>query len=334
VTDAPTAARVQPAFEPTRIAHEAVIPEHCAGLRVDRVLAELFPDYSRSRLAGWIKAGKATIDGRVLRPRDAVSGGERVVLAVALDAEVAVLAQSIALDIVHEDPHLLVVAKPAGLTVHPGAGTPVGTLQNALLAYDARLAEVPRAGIVHRLDKDTSGVLVIARTLACHTALVAMLSRREIARQYEALVAGRLVAGGSIDAPIGRHPRERTQMAVVEGGRPALTHYRVRERFAAHTLLEVRLETGRTHQIRVHLAYKRHPIVGDPVYGGGLKLPRGASPELVAALRGFRRQALHAERIAFAHPISGARIDVSAPRPVDLEALVAACRRDSMQANR
>jgi 23S rRNA pseudouridine1911/1915/1917 synthase len=225
---------------------------------------------------------------------------------------------------------VLVVDKPAGLVVHPGAGNPAGTLQNALLHHDPKLAEIPRAGIVHRLDKDTSGVMVVARTLAAHTRLVEMIAAREVHRRYEAVVYGVLVAGGTIDAPIGRHRGERTKMAVRDEddeARQAITHYRVRERFRAHSRVQVDLETGRTHQIRVHFAHIRHPLVGDPVYGS-LKLPKAASEDFVAALRGFRRQALHAERLEFPHPVTGKPLAVEARRPADLEALIAALRAD------
>ena len=216
--------------------------------------------------------------------------------------------------------------------VHPGAGNPAGTLVNALLHRDPGLAVLPRAGIVHRLDKDTSGVMVVARTLPAHTALVAQLSAREVHRQYLAVVVGALVSGGTADAPIDRHPRDRLRMAVRDDGREAVTHYRLRERFRAHTALECRLETGRTHQIRVHMAHLKHPIVGDPLYGGALKLPKGASPELAGALRGFRRQALHAEVLEFAHPTTGEPLRCSAPVPADMQGLLAVLRADAQAA--
>ncbi len=312
----------------TRVETEAQVPLALAGQRLDRVVAELFPDYSRSRLAEWIKAGRLQIDGRNARPRDPVVGGERLVLATELEVQVSSLAEDIALSIVYEDRHLLVIDKPPGLVVHPGAGNPAGTLQNALLHHDPKLAEIPRAGIVHRLDKDTSGVMMIARTLPAHTRLVEMIGAREVHRRYEGVVYGVLVAGGTIDAPIGRDRNERTKMAVVEDAREAVTHYRVRERFRAHSRVQVDLETGRTHQIRVHFAHVRHPLVGDPVYGG-LKLPRGATAGLIEALRAFRRQALHAERLAFAHPISGKPLELEAARPADMDALITAMRQDN-----
>jgi 23S rRNA pseudouridine1911/1915/1917 synthase len=307
---------------------EAEVPLGLAGARVDQALAQLFPDYSRSRLSAWLKAGRVLVDGEPLRPRDPVRGGERVTLQLIEDTQVRAVAEPIALELLYEDAALLVVNKPPGLVSHPGAGNPAGTLQNALLHYDPKLARVPRAGLVHRLDKETSGALVVARTLAAHTRLVALLAERDIHRQYEAVVYGTMVAGGTVDAPIARHPRERLKMAVVEGGRPAITHYRVRERFRAHTLLQVNLETGRTHQIRVHMAHVRRPLVGDALYGGGLKMPRGATPVLVEALRAFRRQALHAEKLEFEHPSGRKTVSVVAPRPADLERLIVALRED------
>jgi 23S rRNA pseudouridine1911/1915/1917 synthase len=227
---------------------------------------------------------------------------------------------------------VIVIDKPAGLVVHPGAGNSAGTLVNALLHRDPSLAALPRAGIVHRLDKDTSGVMVVARTLPAHTALVEQLSSREVHRQYLAVVVGALVSGGTANAPIDRHPRDRIRMAVREDGRDAVTHYRLRERFRAHTLLECRLETGRTHQIRVHMQHLKHPIVGDPLYGGPLKLPRGATEALVEALRGFRRQALHAETLEFAHPVSGEPVRCSAPVPADMRALIKTLHDDTVAA--
>ena len=250
-------------------------------------------------------------------------------LAAVAEVRTEALAEDIPLQVLYEDEHLFVLDKPAGLVVHPGAGNPTGTLVNALLFRDPSLAAVPRAGVVHRLDKDTSGVMVVARTLQAQTALVEQLSAREVHRQYLAVVSGALVSGGTADAPIDRHPRDRLRMAVREDGRDAVTHYRLRERFRAHTALECRLETGRTHQIRVHMAHLKHPIIGDPLYGGALKLPKGATDELVAQLRGFRRQALHAETLEFVHPITGEAIRNSAPVPADMLALMKALREDS-----
>jgi 23S rRNA pseudouridine1911/1915/1917 synthase len=309
----------------------ARIPQQAAGRRLDQALAEMFPDYSRSRLTAWIKSGDVLLDDAVALPRQIVRGGEEVVLRAQPVAEVAMLPEDIPLDVRYEDADVIVVNKPAGLTVHPGAGQPAGTLQNALLHFDAKLAEIPRAGIVHRLDKDTSGVMVVARSLRAHTALVEQLQARDMHRQYVAVVYGSMIAGGSVDAPIGRHTRDRLRQAIVEepAGKPAVTHYRVHERFRAHTLIECRLETGRTHQIRVHMAHVRHALVGDPVYGSGLKLPKGATPELTEAMRGFRRQALHAQTLQFAHPADGRAVRVEADIPDDMQALIAALREDS-----
>ena len=311
----------------------AVVPDGAAGRRFDAVLAELFPDFSRSRLAGWIKSGDALLDGKPARPRDPVYGGEQVTLVAVLGIETEAVPQDIPLDVLYEDDAVFVINKPAGLVVHPGAGNPDGTLVNALLYRDPSLNALPRAGIVHRLDKDTSGVMVVARTLPAQTKLVEMLSARDVHRQYLAVVAGALVSGGTADAPIDRHPRDRLRMTVREDGRDAVTHYRLRERFRAHTALECRLETGRTHQIRVHMQHLRHPIIGDPLYGGALKLPKGASEELVGALRGFRRQALHAEALEFAHPVTGLPVRAEAPVPADMRALMKAMRDDTAAFN-
>src|SRR6478752_6961875 len=320
------------AAPPLTEARTAIVPGTAAGRRFDAVLAELFPEFSRSRLSEWIKSGDALLDGRPARPRDPVRGGESVSLNVVLEVQTTAAAEDIALDVLYEDEAVFVLDKPAGLVVHPGAGNPAGTLVNALLHRDPALGKLPRAGIVHRLDKDTSGAMVVARTLEAHTALVAQLSAREVHRQYLAIVVGALVSGGTANAAIDRHPRDRLRMAVRDDGKDAVTHFRLRERFRAHTLLECRLETGRTHQIRVHMAHLKHPIVGDPLYGGPLKLPRGSSPETIEALRGFRRQALHAETLEFAHPISGEPIRCTAPVPADLRQLMDALREDQRAA--
>jgi 23S rRNA pseudouridine1911/1915/1917 synthase len=314
----------------TIIRHEAIVPLSAAGRRFDQALAEMFPDYSRSRLTAWVKDGSITLDGAPAVPRHLLRGGERVQLEAELETEVASAPEDIALDIVHEDEHLLVMNKPAGLVVHPGAGNPAGTVLNALLHHDPKLAELPRGGIVHRLDKDTSGLMVVAKTLATHTALVSMLSRHEVERQYEAIVTGTLIAGGTVDAPIGRHMNDRLRQAVrdEEDGKHAVTHYRLRERFRAHMLIQCNLETGRTHQIRVHMAHIGHPLIGDPLYGGGLKLPKRATPDLTAALRSFRRQALHAERLSFEHPATGQALAFEAARPADMDALISTLRAD------
>ena len=315
----------QPNIDP----RQATVPDAAAGRRFDAVPAELFPEYSRSRLAAWIKSGDALLAGEPARPRDPVRGGETVTLAAVAEVQTEAVAQDIPLDILYEDADLFVLDKPAGLVVHPGAGNPAGTLVNALLHRDPGLAVLPRAGIVHRLDKDTSGVMVVARTLPAHTGLVAQLAAREVHRQYLAVVVGALVSGGTVNAPIDRHPRDRLRMAVREDGKDAVTHFRLRERFRNHTALECRLETGRTHQIRVHMNHLKHPIVGDPLYGGSFKLPKGASDDFIAALRGFKRQALHAEVLEFAHPVSGEPIRCSAPVPEDMQRLMKLLREDA-----
>ncbi|HQW59631.1 23S rRNA pseudouridine(1911/1915/1917) synthase RluD [Thermomonas sp.] len=307
----------------------AIVPESAAGRRLDAVVAELFPEYSRSRLSAWIKSGDVSVDGAPARGRDPVRGGEQVALNVVQETQTHAVAEDIPLDVLYEDEHVFVIDKPAGLVVHPGAGNPAGTLVNALLFRDPALELLPRAGIVHRLDKDTSGVMVVARTLTAHTALVEQLSNRQVHRQYLAVVVGALVSGGTANAAIDRHPRDRLRMAVREDGKDAVTHYRLRERFRAHTALECRLETGRTHQIRVHMQHLKHPIVGDPLYGGSFKLPKGASEELIAALRAFKRQALHAEVLEFMHPASGEPIRCSAPLPADMQQLLALLRADA-----
>jgi 23S rRNA pseudouridine1911/1915/1917 synthase len=310
---------------------DTTIPEHLAGRRFDQALAELFPDYSRSRLTAWIKSGAARLDGEVVAPRQIVRAGGAVELDVVMEREIGAQAEDIPLDIRYEDADLIVVNKPPGLVVHPGAGNPAGTLQNALLHHDPKLAEIPRGGIVHRLDKDTSGLMVVARTLRAHTSLVEQLSERDVHRQYAAIVYGAMVAGGRVDEPIGRHSHDRLKQAVREDGRDAITHYRVRERFRTMTLVECRLETGRTHQIRVHMAHVKHPLVGDAQYGGLLKLPKGATADLVDALRAFKRQPLHAEKLEFAHPKTGRTVTLEAEPPADMQGLLGALRADTRE---
>lgn len=306
------------------------IPLESAGQRLDQVLSELLSDYSRTRLKTWIESGEILVNGSQLRPKDKVLGGERVEVNAQLpEAAVPVKPEVMNLAIAYEDRHVLVIDKPAGLVVHPGAGNAAGTLQNALLHFDAKLAQLPRAGIVHRIDKATTGLLVVARTLEAHTALVRALEAREIEREYEAVCLGVMTAGGSVDAPIGRHPVDRLKQAIREDGREAVTHYRVLHRYRGHTHIRLQLETGRTHQIRVHMAHIRYPLVGDPVYGGRLLLPKGASPALIEALRAFKRQALHAARLAFEHPITNEAVDVTAETPADMQALLAALAADA-----
>jgi 23S rRNA pseudouridine1911/1915/1917 synthase len=306
------------------------IPAELAGQRLDQALAKLFPEYSRSRLKAWLLDGAIVVDGGSPRPRDPVQGGETVSLSAAAEVSVTAEAEPIALAIVHEDESLMVIDKPVGLVVHPGAGNSSGTLLNGLLHHAPALEALPRAGIVHRLDKDTSGLLLIAKTLTAHTALVRLLEDREISRHYLAVCGGVLTGGGKIDEPIGRHRVDRKRMCIRDDGKPAVTHYTVIERFAAHTYISVRLETGRTHQIRVHFAHRRHALIGDPVYGGRLALPKGAGEHLVTVLRRFRRQALHATKLEFVHPDSGETLSLEVPPPDDFLALLAALREDAV----
>jgi 23S rRNA pseudouridine1911/1915/1917 synthase len=309
---------------------ELAIPAAYAGQRLDRALARLLPDYSRSRLARWLAAGALTVDGDTPAAKTAVTGGEWVRLFLPVPAgEAEVQPEPIALDIIHEDNAILVLAKPAGLVRHPGAGNARGTLQNALLHHDESLAALPRAGIVHRLDKDTSGILMVAKTFAAHKKLVADLAARRVQREYEAVAVGVMTAGGRIDAPIDRYPADRKRMAVRDFGRSAVTHYRVITRYRAHTHIRCNLETGRTHQIRVHLAHIRYPLLGDGVYGRRLALPKGASEDFIATLRGFRRQALHAATLGLTHPVTGEPMQWQAPRPADFESLLAALAADA-----
>jgi 23S rRNA pseudouridine1911/1915/1917 synthase len=308
---------------------DGTVGAELAGARLDLALASLFPDFSRSRLQAWTREGRVSVNGQQRRPRDKVEIGDRVRLRAVAEDQVACVPQDIPLDIVFEDEHILVVNKPAGLVVHPAAGNPDGTLQNALLFHDPALIELPRAGIVHRLDKDTTGLMVVGRSQGAHKRLVEAIAAREVKREYRALVIGGMPASGTIDMPIGRHPTQRTRMAVSPVGKPSVTHFSVLEQFRGHTLLKVLLETGRTHQIRVHLAHIRYPILGDPVYGGRLRLPQGASPALTRCLRGFRRQALHAERLTLSHPLSGEELGWQAGPPPDMEELIEMLREEA-----
>jgi 23S rRNA pseudouridine1911/1915/1917 synthase len=312
--------------------HELTVPDGLAGERLDVALARLLPQYSRARLQRWIDEGRVQSDGEgaTLRRRRVVAGERlRVRAEFIADDRVAAGEARVPFRVVHRDAAILVIDKPPGLVVHPGAGNREGTLQNALLALDPALARVPRAGIVHRLDKDTSGLMVVARTPLAHAALVRALAAREVGREYLALCQGRLTGGGTVDEPIGRHRTQRTRMAVRPDGREAVTHYRIERRLREHTLVRAALETGRTHQIRVHLAHVGHPVVGDPVYGGRKRLPRGASPTVIAALGAFRRQALHAARLVLEHPTTGREVAFEAPLPGDLAALLAVLEDDA-----
>ncbi|MCO3557942.1 23S rRNA pseudouridine(1911/1915/1917) synthase RluD [Pseudomonas aeruginosa] len=310
------------------IQRAAEVPFELGGQRLDQIAAQLFPEHSRSRLAGWIKDGRLTVDGAVLRPRDIVHSGAQLVLEAEQEAQGEWLAQDIELEIVYEDEHILVIDKPAGLVVHPAAGHQDGTLLNALLYHVPDIANVPRAGIVHRLDKDTTGLMVVAKTLEAHTKLVAQLQARSVSRIYEAIVIGVITSGGTIDAPIGRHGVQRQKMAVVDAGKVAVSHYRVLERFRAHTHTRVKLETGRTHQIRVHMSHIGYPLVGDPVYGGRFRIPPVASQTLVQTLREFPQQALHARFLELDHPATGVRMKWESPLPEDFLWLLSLLRQD------
>lgn len=306
-----------------------VLPADAAGLRLDQALARLLPQHSRASLQLWIRAERVQVEGRIPRSSEKVRGGERVQILIPQAPAGDWAAEAIPLDIQYEDDNLLVLNKPAGLVVHPGAGNAEGTMLNALLHHAPTLNKLARAGIVHRLDKETSGLLVVAKTEHARLNLIDQLKARTLKREYLALVQGLLVAGGTVDAPIGRHTQVRTRMAVNEGGRPAVSHYRIEKKYRAHTLLRVKLESGRTHQIRVHMAHLKHPLVGDPVYGGRLHLPKGASPALIAALQGFKRQALHAARLGLVHPASGKNIEWEAPMPDDMRALLKVLEKDA-----
>ncbi len=308
-----------------------IIPTQMAGYRLDKALAELFPTYSRTCLQQWIRDGQILVDTIPKRGKDKVQGGEMIQIMAHLAEQVTWQAQPLPLNLLYEDEAILVVNKPAGLVVHPGAGNPNHTLVNALLHDFPELAQLPRAGIIHRLDKETSGVLVIARSLPAHTHLVAQLQRHEFKREYQAIVTGVLISGGTVNAPIGRHPVHRTRMAVLASGKPAITHYRVIQRYRAHTHLRVQLETGRTHQIRVHMAYKHYPLIGDTVYGGRLHLPAGSSTALKETLRTFPRQALHAEQLGLLHPYHNEWMQWTAPLPTDLQTLLSTLAKDQQQ---
>lgn len=313
-----------------KIQHKDTVPESCLGKRLDQALAIMFPEYSRSRIKEWILDGQVSVNNEVLtRAREKMYGGEQIDIIAEIEPEIRFEAQNIPLTIVYEDDDILVVNKPAGLVVHPGAGNPDGTLLNALLHHCPQLDIVPRAGIVHRLDKDTTGLMVVAKTIAAQTQLVESLQAREITREYEAIASGIMTAGGMVDEPIGRHPTQRTHMAVIPSGRPSVTHYRVMEKFRLHTRLRLRLETGRTHQIRVHMAHISHVLVGDPAYGGRPRPPKNASPELREGLQAFKRQALHAAMLSLYHPITGELMTWHADVPEDMVHMAALLREDA-----
>lgn len=307
----------------------AEVPSDLGGQRLDQVAAQLFDEYSRSRLTAWIKEGRLTVDGALLRPKDVVHSGAVLDLQAEQEAQGEWVAQDIPLNIVYEDEHLLVIDKPAGLVVHPAAGHADGTLLNALLHHVPDIINVPRAGIVHRLDKDTTGLMVVAKTLQAQTKLVDQLQKRTVSRIYECICIGVITSGATIDAPIGRSSANRQRMAVIDGGKPAVTHYRVLERFRSHTHVRVKLETGRTHQIRVHMTHAGYPLVGDPLYAGRFRIPPAASPTLVQTLKEFPRQALHARFLELEHPVTGQRMKWTSPLPEDLVWLLSLLRQDN-----
>ena len=306
----------------------AEVPYDLGGQRLDQVAAQLFGEHSRSRLSGWIKEGNLTVDGQVLRPRDIVHGGAVLALSAEQEAQGEWIAQDIELNIVYEDEQILVIDKPAGLVVHPAAGHADGTLLNALLHHVPDIINVPRAGIVHRLDKDTTGLMVVAKTIEAQTRLVDQLQKRTVSRIYECIVIGVITSGGKISAPIGRSSSQRQRMAVTDGGKPAVSHYRVLERFRSHTHSRVKLETGRTHQIRVHMSHIGYPLVGDPVYAGRFRIPPAASQTMVQSLKEFPRQALHARFLELDHPITGERMKWQSPLPDDFVWLLTLMRQD------
>ncbi len=313
---------------PTQIL-TVTMPVMHAGQRLDQALAAVFPQFTRSQLQQWIAAGHVRVANAIPRKRDRLRGGEQIEIHVPSAPATTALAENIPLAVVYEDADLLVINKPPGLVVHPGAGNREGTLLNALLHHLPALAALPRAGIVHRLDKDTSGLLVVAKTEPARQHLIAQLAARTVEREYVALIEGVLIAGGTIEAPIGRHRHDRTRMAVSSRGKQAVSHYRVLKKYRMHTLAQVKLESGRTHQIRVHMAHLHHPVVGDPVYGGRLRLPKGCSESLAQQLRDFKRQALHAIRLSLRHPVTGKKMSWAAPIPQDMGALMEMLAHDA-----
>nr|WP_314267928.1 23S rRNA pseudouridine(1911/1915/1917) synthase RluD [uncultured Moellerella sp.] len=308
----------------------ATVADSQLGQRLDQAVAEMFPDYSRSRIKEWILDNRVQVNGKVInKPKEKVLGGEQISVDALIEEDSRWEPQDIPLNVVYEDEDIIVINKPRGLVVHPGAGNPDGTVLNALLFHYPEIGDVPRAGIVHRLDKDTTGLMVIARTVPAQTRLVESLQLREITREYEAVAVGRMTAGGIVDEPISRHPVKRTHMSVHPMGKPALTRYRVMEHFRAHTRLRLRLESGRTHQIRVHMAHINHPLIGDPLYGGRPRPLKGASDEFFQVMRKFDRQALHATMLKLYHPISGIEMQWRAELPDDMVQLINVLKVDA-----
>lgn len=314
-------------YEPIEI--NIVIPSTMAGKRLDQALAKMLPEYSRARLQGWIRAGDVKIDKKSMPAcDDQVKGGEQIEIRTRLKLQVTAAPEAIPLQIVFEDESMIIVNKPAGLVVHPGAGNPQHTLMNALLNHDQQLQHVSRAGIVHRLDKETTGLLIIARTPESHTYLVTQLQQKQIQRQYVALVSGTMISGGTIDQAIGRDPQNRIKMAILKNGRDARTHYRIIRKYRYHTQLRVQLETGRTHQIRVHMAGLNYPIVGDPLYGRKRQLAKGLPENFAKTIKDFPRQALHASALSLIHPKNKTMLRWEAPIPEDMARLIAECEKD------
>lgn len=316
----------------TSLCREIAVPGNLAGKRLDQIAAQLLPEFSRARLQEWIASGDLLVDGQQRRSKDKLVGGEQLVLQATVTEHSEWQAEPGALNIVFEDDDLLVLNKPAGLVVHPGAGISGGTLANFILGYLPGNRELPRGGVVHRLDKDTTGLMVVAKSLQAHKSLAAQLEVHDVARRYRAIVCGKIIAGGCIDEPIGRHPTTRTRMAVrgatQSGAKHAVTHYRVREKLPLHTELDIELETGRTHQIRVHMAHIHHPLVGDPVYNPRMRAARGLKETTNKLLQGFGRQALHATELAFTHPVDNSPLSFDAEPPTDYHELIAALKAD------
>ncbi len=301
---------------------QAIVPDELGGFRLDQAVAQIFPEHSRSRLKGWIQSGELQVDGAQMRPRDKLQGGEQVEVKALLQGEERWQPEAIDIDVVYEDDHILVLNKPAGLVVHPAAGHHDGTLLNALLHHCPSISAVPRAGIVHRLDKDTTGLMVVAKTLEAQTDLVAQLQERAMGREYEAIACGVMTGGGCVDEPMGRHSKQRQKMAVSPMGKEAITHYRLLKKFRGHTHIRLKLETGRTHQIRVHMAHINYPLVGDQLYGGRMRQPKGIGLDLQECLRGFKRQALHAKRLELYHPHTEELVSWEVPLPDDMVELL------------
>lgn len=312
-----------------KIHHTLVIPDNYANERLDQALAKLLPDYSRTQIQEWLEAGSILVDGRVKKGKVKIKGSEKITVEAEIKSQPNWEAQALPLQIIYEDDELIIIDKPAGLVVHPGSGNADHTLLNALLHHAPSLQMLPRAGILHRLDKSTSGLLAVAKTAAALKHISQQLKQRSILREYQAIVCGILISGGCIDAPIDRHHLQRKRMAVVETGKQAVTHYRIAEKYRSHTRLKIRLETGRTHQIRVHMAHIRHPVVGDPVYGGRLQLAKGMSPELIEALRNFKRQALHAFGLGLIHPATQEFMRWEIDLPQDMSELIKLLRKDA-----